>query len=159
MKKKILFIIVASFLILETNAQETVSATGGNYSGTTGTVSFTVGQVAYSTNSGSNGKVLEGVQQPFEIFVTSTNESIDGSIELCVSPNPITDFLKLKIQNLKVTNLNYELYDLSGKLLIKAKITNDETSIDMKTFVTSSYLLKVMENYKEIKTFKILKNK
>ncbi|MGC8754863.1 MAG: hypothetical protein ACP5QJ_07625, partial [Thermosulfidibacteraceae bacterium] len=52
-------------------AQESVNATGGNASGNGGTVAYSVGQVVYTTNTGTNGSVAQGVQQPFEISVVS----------------------------------------------------------------------------------------
>jgi len=48
-------------------AQESVNAAGGNASGSGGTVSYTVGQVVYTTKTGTNGSVAEGVQQAYEI--------------------------------------------------------------------------------------------
>ena len=42
-------------------SQETLSASGGD---ATGTASYTVGQVFYTSLTGSNGTVSEGVQQP-----------------------------------------------------------------------------------------------
>jgi hypothetical protein len=47
-------------------SQESLSTSGGEANGTGGTVSYSIGQVFYSTYSGSNGTLSEGVQQPFE---------------------------------------------------------------------------------------------
>ena len=45
-------------------AQESVNATGGDASGSGGSVSYSVGQITYQTHTGINGSVAEGVQQP-----------------------------------------------------------------------------------------------
>jgi hypothetical protein len=50
-------------------AQENVNASGSNASGSGGSASYSVGQVFYQIHSGSNGSVVEGVQQPYEISV------------------------------------------------------------------------------------------
>jgi len=50
--------------------QQAILATGGNATGSGGTVSYTVGQAAYITQTGSGGTVTQGVQQPFEIWIT-----------------------------------------------------------------------------------------
>ncbi len=50
-------------------AQTSVNATGGNASGSGGSASYSVGQVVYTTHTGTNGSVAQGVQQPFEISV------------------------------------------------------------------------------------------
>ena len=50
-------------------AQTAIIASGGNASGSGGSMSFSVGQIVYNTNSGTNASVAEGVQQPYEISV------------------------------------------------------------------------------------------
>ena len=141
-------------------AQTAVPATGGNASGSGGTVNYSVGQVVYTTNTGgSNGTVAQGVQQPFEISVVTGLDEAKG-INLAVSayPNPTTDFLNLKVENYNNTNLSYQLFDISGKLLEIKKITGNETSIVMSNLVLATYFVKVTEENKEIITFKIIKN-
>ncbi len=140
-------------------AQTAVPATGGNASGSGGTVNYSVGQVVYTTNTGgSNGTVAQGVQQPFEISVVTGLDEAKG-INLAVSayPNPTTDFLNLKVENYNNTNLSYQLFDISGKLLEIKKITGNETSIVMSNLVLATYFVKVTEENKEIITFKIIK--
>ena len=140
-------------------AQNAVPATGGNASGSGGTVAYSVGQVVYTTNTATNGSVVQGVQQPFEISVVTGIEEAKG-INLAVSayPNPTTDFLNLKVENYDNTNLSYQLFDISGKLLESKKITGNQTSIVMSNLVPATYFVKVTESNKEVKTFKIIKN-
>ncbi len=73
-------------------AQTSVNATGTNASGSGGTVSYSVGQVVYTTNTGASGSVAQGVQQPFEISIVTGIEEAKG-INLSVSayPNPTTE--------------------------------------------------------------------
>jgi len=142
------------------HAQTAVPATGGNASGSGGTVSYSVGQVAYTTNTGgSNGSVAQGVQQPFEISVITGLEEAKGiSLSVSAYPNPTADFLNLKVENYDNTNLSYQLFDISGKLLESKKITGNQTSIVMSNLVPATYFVKVTESNKEVKTFKIIKN-
>jgi len=142
-------------------AQETIPATGGNASGSGGTVSYSVGQVVYTTNTGANGSVAQGVQQAFEISVVTGIEEAKG-INLVVSayPNPTTDFLILKVDasaSLSIKSLSYQLFDMNGKLLQNKKIEGNETSIVMSNLVPATYFVKVTEGNKEVKTFKIIK--
>ncbi len=140
-------------------AQTSVNATGGNASGSGGTVSYSVGQVVYTTNTGTNSSVAQGVQQPYEISVLTAIEQAKG-INLSVSayPNPTTDFLTLRIDEFEISNLSYQLYDINGKLLQSEKITGNQTSIVMSHLVPANYLVKVIQGNKEFKTFKIIKN-
>jgi hypothetical protein len=139
-------------------AQNAIPATGGNASGDGGTASYSVGQVVYSTYTGTNGSVAEGVQQPYEIsVVTSIEEAKDISLEIIIYPNPATEFIKLKIGNYEVENLRYQLYDIRGSLLQDNKIVDNETNIVMSNYESATYFLKVTDNTKLIKTFKIIK--
>jgi len=140
-------------------AQEAIPASGGNASGSGGTVSYTVGQVVYITNTGTNGSVAQGIQQPYEISVVSGLEESEG-INLIFSayPNPTTDFLMLKIEGEVKAQYTASLYDISGKLLETKKLEGNQTSIVMGNLVPATYFVKVTEGNKEVKTFKIVKN-
>ena len=139
-------------------AQTSVNATGGNASGSGGSVSYSVGQVVYTTNTGTNGSVAQGVQQPFEISeVTGIKEAKGITLQCSAYPNPTTDFLTLKIEGNVKMQYTASLFDMNGKLL-KSKIADGiETTISMKTFVPATYFLKVIQGEKEVKTFKIIK--
>jgi hypothetical protein len=140
-------------------AQESVNATGGNASGSGGSASYSVGQVVYTTNTGTNGSVSQGVQQPYEISVVTGIEEAKG-INLSVSayPNPTTDYLTLSISEFEISNLTYQLYDISGKLLQSEKITGNQTNIVMSNLVPANYFVKVIAGNQLIKEFKIIKN-
>ena len=140
-------------------AQNTIPATGGNATGAGGASSYTVGQIVYTTESNSNGSVAKGVQQPYEISVVSgIEEALGISIEILVYPNPTTEFITLKIENHEVLNLRYQLYDMNGRLIRDNKVDGDETSIVMSSLLPATYFLKVTDNKKVEKTFKIIKN-
>jgi hypothetical protein len=132
---------------------------GGNASGSGGSVSYTVGQIVYTSNANSSGSVAQGVQQPYEISViTAIEDAKDISLEIMVYPNPATDFIMLKIENYEVQNLRYQLFDINARLLQDNKIVGNETSIAMTNYMSATYFLKVTDNNKVIKTFKIIKH-
>lgn len=139
-------------------AQEAILATGGKASGDGGSVSYSVGQVVYSTNRGANGSVTQGVQQPYEISVVAGIEQATGiMLELSAYPNPASDFLTVKAENYDTDNLSYQLFDINGKLLESKKAEGNETIIVISNLVPATYFLRVVENNEEIKTFKIVK--
>jgi len=153
--------ISAVFLLLglgALHAQEAVLATGGEASGSGGTVSYSVGQVVYTTNTGANGSVASGVQQPYEITIITGIELPEINLELSAFPNPTTDFLNLKIGNYEHEKLSYQLYDMQGKLLEDKDIVESGTTIKMQSLPTSTYFLQVTDMQKIVKTFKIIKN-
>jgi hypothetical protein len=162
MRHKIVKLSAALFIgigLTGLQAQNTIPASGGNASGSGGSVNYTVGQVVYTTNTGTNGSTAQGVQQPYEIsIVTGIEKNQDISLEFSVYPNPATDFMKLKIENYEVQNLRFQLYDINGSLLQNNKVEGNETSIVMSNCMPATYFLKVTDKNKVIKTFKIIKN-
>jgi len=161
-KRKLLTAVILTIFGIATNlqAQEALPATGGEASGGGGSASYTVGQVVYTTNVGTNGNsVAQGVQQPYEISIVLGLPEAKG-INLSVSayPNPTSDYLTVKVENYETVNLQYMVFDINGKLLQTIKATGGETQIQTSKLVPAIYFVKVLNNKKEIKVFKIIKN-
>ena len=55
-------------------AQEAISVSAGEASGSGGSSSYNVSQVFYTTNTGTAGSLSQGVQQPFEFQILSNLE-------------------------------------------------------------------------------------
>jgi len=161
MKKFNIAIVVFLLFGFETTfqAQNSIPTSGGNASGSGGSVSYSIGQVVYTTNTSiTYGSVAQGVQQPFEISViTGTEEAKDITLVCSVYPNPASDFLTLETENYDNKSLSYKLFDNNGKLLESNKVTSNETIILIANLLPNLYFLKVIDNGKEIKTFKIIK--
>jgi hypothetical protein len=151
-------IILLGLGLTELQAQESINTTGGDASGSGGSVSYSVGQVAYQTYTGTNGSVAQGVQQPYEFSVLTAIEEAKG-INLSVSayPNPASDFLVLEIKDIELSDLSYRLYNTKGNYIQNEKITGSLTNIDMSNLMPAIYFVKVIQNKKDIKTFKIIK--
>jgi len=135
--------------------QGTVSA-GGEAIGSGGTVSYSLGQVAYVSGSGSGGFVYQGVQQPYQFSVVETREN-ELKVSLVVFPNPVSSNLILESKNHEGKNLSYHLYDLEGKLFDSKIITSNQTSINTNNLLPAEYLLHIVSNQNTVKTFKIIK--
>lgn len=141
------------------HAQETVSATGGEASGSGGSSSYTIGQVSYTTDESAAYSMAQGVQQPYEISIVVGLDEVFGiNLSMNVYPNPTVDFLTLNVDDFNNAELQYSLYDLNGKLLKNEALLSPETQISMKSYPTGNYFLKVASNNREVKSFKIIKN-
>ena len=153
-------LITFSFLILTTvlSAQETFSSSGYNSNGNSGLISYSVGQVAIDFSTGNNGSLIQGVQQPYEIFSILGNEILYINLNLIVYPNPATDKLVLSIENFKGKKFYYQLFNMQGKSLLYDKCIDNKTHINLNEFPSNTYLLSIVENNTIIKTFRIIKN-
>jgi hypothetical protein len=149
----------AAFLLLGLgglHAQESINGSGGEATGTGGTASYSVGQIVYTTATGSNGSVAQGVQQPYEIqVVTGVNET-SINLEMSVYPNPTTNYLTLLTESSK--NLSFQLIDLQGKVIESKNVVNNSTNITLEGQPAATYFLNVTKNNQIVKTFKVIKN-
>ncbi len=142
-------------------AQESTNASGGTVKNSNGEVSYSIGQIAYEAQSSIAGSINQGVQVAYIVTETTHIDNYEClSHDISVFPNPSTDYLNLKIENFEnraVSELYYQLFDLNGKLILNGMIKSSETKIDMQYQKTGTYLVKVLSNNKEVKTYKILK--
>jgi hypothetical protein len=157
-KIKIVVLFLLGFGLLTAQAQETVIAAGGDASGSGGTVAYSVGQIVYTTNTGTTGSVAQGVQQTYEISIVLGIDNHYIKLELTAYPNPTTNFLTLNVGNAELSTLSFQLYDINGRLIDSRKIISSTETIGMGNLSSAIYFLKVANNNKEVKTFKIIKN-
>jgi hypothetical protein len=155
MKNKKLLFIGAVLCCTQINAQEAIVASGGNASGSNGNISYSLGQVNYTTI----GTLIQGVQQPFEIQTLLGIDNANINLELIVYPNPTTSLLNLQVKGYSAAAIQYQLFDFNGRLLVRDKVSAATTTIQMEQYPNAVYLLKVLENNKEVKIFKIMKTK
>lgn len=154
-------IIILVFLLIgltRLNAQESPIASGGDASGSGGSLSYSVGQLVYTSHAALNGSISQGVQQAYEISISAGIEITEINLAFSTYPNPTTNFLTLKIDNFNNEKLSFQLYDIQGKLLENDKIYNESTIISFENLASSTYYLKVTSNSESLKTFKIIKN-
>lgn len=156
--KKIFLLLILFIFIPKTQAQQNVVTSGGNTSGSGGSSSNSIGQIAYLSATGSSGSINQGVQQPFEIVTLGIDNFPEITLKMAVYPNPTTSFVNLKIENYDSQNLQYLLFDGNGREISRQKIKNSETRISMENLSTAIYFLKVIDEGKLLKTFKIIKN-
>ena len=139
-------------------AQESTNASGGDVIGSGGSVAYSIGQVVYTTNTGSTGSVAQGVLHAFEIFTVGIKET-ELNISLTAYPNPTTENLTLQISDYNNEKLAFQLYDLQGKLLTSGPVTAQQTQINTASLPAATYFINVVnQENKKVQSFKIIKN-
>ncbi len=161
MKQKIYLLCSLFFLGLcigVIQAQEAIPATGGTAKGTGGSVTYTIGQIADRVLTGTNGSVIQGVQQPYEIStVTAIEETEDITLMYSVYPNPTKGTIRLVIKSLDNGDFSFQLYNLTGAVIQEKRIIDEETEISMENYFSALYFLRVIRDNREVKVFKIVK--
>jgi hypothetical protein len=139
-------------------AQETANTSGGDATGSGGNVAYSIGQVVYTTNTGSNGSVAQGVQHAYEIFTVGIKET-ELKISLTAFPNPTAENLTLQLSDYNNEKLSYQLFDMQGKQLSNGQVTAKQTQINMNGLPSATYLINVVnQENKKVQSFKINKN-
>jgi hypothetical protein len=158
MREKCIYFLILIFYTTSSLAQEAVLATGGDGNGSGGTVAYSIGQILYSGTSGVSAGLIHGVQQPYEISeITGLDNYKEIGLDLSTYPNPVTDFLILKVESLIWRDLNFQLVNSEGKIFLHEKLVDAETDIDMSNLAPGIYFLKVTMEKDAVKTFKIIK--
>jgi len=157
-KIRILFVLLLAIPAAGLEAQQTLAIAGGEATGTGGTVSYTIGQVWYTTLDGDDISVFQGVQQPLEVLEITGIHSLPGiTLDALLYPNPVEEIIHLRVENYSINGLSYQLFNMKGELLDSKDIESEITQIPMSGYGAASYLIKISRNTDEIKAFKIIK--
>ena len=142
---------------LTAQAQQATLSSGGMATGS-GSVAYSIGQIAYTTATNASGSITQGVQQPIEIYTLGVDDFVNISLIMKAYPNPTQGDLTLEITDLKLENLTFQLIDLQGRSIENRKIANTNETIKMENLPSATYFLKVTNKNKEVKSYKIIKN-
>jgi hypothetical protein len=145
------------FLAWCAQAQELPTAAGGDAAGSGGSASFSVGQVAYTTPIGATGSVAQGVQQPYEISVTTSIAEVPPGITFEAYPNPAMDEVTVHT-DAPTAGLRYFLHDAQGRLLLEQRATTQRQGIPMHGLASGIYHLSAWKGQQLLHTFRIVKH-
>ena len=157
--KQTIFIAIFALFGHMATAQDATLSAGGDATGAGGSSSYSIGQTLYQANSGSSHSEIQGVQQPYEISVVTSLNDLDGiSLFFSAYPNPTSNILNLKIEDYPTTDIQYQLTDLTGRVILTDEVMNSQTQMSIEHLASATYYLTVLKNQSTIKTFKIIKN-
>ena len=158
MRQRITPIIFLLCLAGATFAQSAVVPVGCDAQSNSGSVSYTVGQIAVQTTSNSN--VSEGVQQPYEIQAVGVDDYPQITLNAVVYPNPTENLAQLRLNGFEIptAGLRAILYDGNGKQLQSVTVTDDLTALQIGQYATGTYYLELRDGKRVLKTFKIVRS-
>jgi hypothetical protein len=64
----------------------------------------------------------------------------------------------LSVTDNETADMSYSLFDIKGQLITSQKLSGNQTHIQLTDFAASTYLIKVMSQNTELKSFRIIKN-
>lgn len=74
-------------------------------------------------------------------LTTSVQEEITQEEAITISPNPVKDFLTIKLDY--IPNQDYHIYSITGQLLSSGQIDAGQKTIDLSGLLPNSYILKI----------------
>lgn len=140
-------------IINSIHSQEVVSTQGETYSSPNAIIDFTVGEVVINTVSDGTNNITQGFHQTNWNFVGLENHT--PSFEAIIFPNPTSEVLNIRASAFE--NVIYTLYDAQGKLIVKDKLTAEQTLIPVSQLATGSYSITLNNPTQNLKTFKLIK--
>ena len=158
MFKKAFFITIFVSVTFIAAAQSDIVTTGGDIQGTSGSISYTVGQIAVQ----STATITEGVQQPYEIQTVGVDRFPAITLDAAVYPNPTTHRLILEINNVETfheTSLRATLFSANCQHIQTVNVTSAKTDINMVGVAAGTYFLRVTDGQTTLKTFKVVKTR
>lgn len=154
--RNLVFVCSLSLTSVGFGQQNTVAA-GGNGSGAGGTVSYSVGQIDFIAQEGTNGSLNQGVQQPLEFFTVGLDDQ-SSNFDVVIYPNPVLAELQVSFQDFSLDQLSYVLTDVNGKILETKIIDKNQLTINMVDFARASYFLSFTQQGKVLGSYQIIKN-
>ncbi len=157
--KQIFIFSLLFFAVAVASAQSDFVPVGGIATGASGSVTYTVGQIAVQSANNGDKSVLEGVQQPYEIQTVGVDEYPGITLEAMVYPNPTQHCINLRIANYEflANGLTTQFYDANGRLLQTQTVSESLTSYDLGAYPAATYQLRVLDGKRLLKTFKVVK--
>lgn len=156
---KLIFIhchLLALFFVNNTYGQTSSNTSGGNGTGTGGSLSYTIGQVNYIASEINGTSISPGVQQAYDISIVTGSNSSSTDLSITAFPNPTSDLLQLQVKNPK--GISYQLSNNVGEILTREKITSYNSEIDLSNLSSGVYTLTILSETTSLKTFKIVKH-
>lgn len=122
-------------------------------------ISFTLFGIVMACQLFSQETVVTGQDLRQSGLVIREIKTLEG-LPYCIEarPNPTNDLLLIELTHTEAREFQYVLYDINGKVLEQEELTSKVSAIHMKNHPSGLYLLKIIKQDQEIKTFEVVKH-
>src|SRR5690606_8531020 len=106
------------------------------------------------------GRILEFTYIGNVLAINDTVNSHERNTSIEIYPNPANNFINIKSLRNISKPLYYDLYDVTGKLLLKGKSKNDLFKVNVENLAPGMYILKLYNSFRvNVSTQKIIVRK
>lgn len=151
-KRFSLFLLLTWIMVPRAFSQQIPISAGGITEGEDGSVSFSIGQVFYTWDEGSQ---CQGVQQPFELWEPNgIGDSLLSTWQCTVFPLPAREKVWIRFHSPgKPVDAIAILRDISGEILLTTRIHAELTEIPLETGYSGLFFLTFSDHSGLNKTF------
>lgn len=138
-------------------AQSSFVGSGGDIEMSSGSSSYTVGQVFYPTTDSEEITLNPLIQIPYEINVVLSIAKEEQNFAIHAYPNPFNGEIALSLENDDMSDMEYVVTDMYGVTVASGQISTSQTEIDLTTIDAGAYILSVKKGVTELKNIKLVK--
>ena len=149
-------IITLQFFYTTIYAQQISSSAAIITSSSAGNMSAVVGQVTYTSYSNS-ASISMGVLQVYSKNPVLYKPTTIKTPIVTAWPNPVKDYLFIKIEDNANFQISYQIHSLYGQLIQHVKIYTNSFSVNMQNFKSGIYIVSIQSGYQNHSSFKIIK--
>jgi len=157
--KRYFTILIAVIFSLSVSAQvkQEVIASAGGYNVAGGiSISWTLGETIIPTFTNGGLTLTHGFQQ--QLIVTTVEENIDILVRVKVYPNPVSDIITIKFEEVVESEITLMLLDSQGRVVKQdvVEATLSEKQINMQDVAAGIYYLRLTKG-KLVNVYKVIK--
>ena len=132
-------ILIYFFTLSSILAQSNIVTAGGDATSSTGSVSYSIGQIDFQYSSSADYSVSEGVQQTYSFDTALSIDDIQYDFQLSIWPNPSADEMNLEFTTNYELPLSLTVTDVKGAVVASKSVTQGQYSFDVNTWAAGTY--------------------
>lgn len=149
MIKSIAIAAVALLWAGSTSAQEVIATAGAEAESSSGSMSYTVGEMVVTSEVTSEGALTQGYQQGH--LVPTAIDEIPDELELSLYPNPAADYIIIESKSLTDFE-QITMYDMSGRLIWSQdgnSSVDNKITVDFTGHAAGNYIIRLADSDKD----------
>ena len=136
-------ILLFTLVVYVMNGQESVSTMGQDFATSSGSLSFTLGQLSNETHDVSSWSLQEGVHQVYKNGSSFGIIKLDSEYTFGIYPNPFQNYIVIQSEADKLVGSNYCIYDMSGRIILRGEIDSRYFRINTDFMPSASYVINI----------------
>ena len=137
--KTLLTIFVAFLMGYSVKAQSNIVTAGGNATNSTGSVSYSIGQIDLQYHSSADYSVSEGIQQVYAFDTVMSVDGVQHDFQISIWPNPSADEMNIEYTTSYELPLSLTVTDVKGAVIASQSVTQGQYSFDVNTWAAGTY--------------------